>query len=376
MWCWRKKAREGCVPVLAQRAVSEDPRWGNGASRRVVRWVGEMSRAVETHPSLLPFGGDGNRMRSTPRCSLNARPQKGFIQCAHEKHASHPVQKGWANGIGIGVIRSTVGLSLAAVLLTGMGCALFRSAPEGTFKRATAEELTVLLRQREAAIHSMKGLFSAKVRGGFIPIASRVEGAVYYRRPNALRLRGFTSIGSELFEFVQADDVYKLRLPTIGRVLMGHQSEMAEMGKLARPFQLSVWAVGGVLGTGTIAKGETVKLADEGDRYRLDVYASVNGSAGQPVLARRLWFDRRTLLVVQEDRLTETGEVDATIQYEDFRPIGEPGDRPLPVKASAQLLRPFKISLEDGRGQGSVQVTFHEMLTNQAIKTEDLGQVS
>ncbi|OQW61310.1 MAG: hypothetical protein BVN28_07555, partial [Nitrospira sp. ST-bin4] len=65
-------------------------------------------------------------MRSTPRCSLNARPQKGFIQCAHEKHASHPVQKGWAKGIGIGVIRSTVGLSLAAVLLTGMGCALFR----------------------------------------------------------------------------------------------------------------------------------------------------------------------------------------------------------------------------------------------------------
>jgi hypothetical protein len=96
------------------------------------------------------------------------------------------------------------------------------------------------------------------------------------------------------------------------------------------------------------------------------------------VLARRLWFDRRTLLVVQEDRLTETGEVDATIQYEDFRPIGEPGDRSLPAKAmeSTQLFRPFKISLEDGRGQGSVQVTFHEMLTNQAIKTEDLGQVS
>lgn len=379
MLCWRKEAREGCVSVLAQRAVSEDPRWGNGASRRVVRWVGEMSRAVETHPSLLPFGGDGgdgNRVTGTPLCSLNARPQKGLIQCAQERHASHPVRNGWAKGIGIGVIRSTVGLSIAAVLLTGMGCALFRSAPEGTFKRATAEELTVLLRQREAAIHSMKGLFSAKVRGGFIPIASRVEGAVYYRRPNALRLRGFTSIGSELFEFVQVDDVYKLRLPTIGRVLMGHQAEMAEMGKLARPFQLSVWAVGGVLGTGTIAKGETVKLADEGDRYRLDVYAPVNNSAAQPVLARRLWFDRRTLLVVQEDRLTETGEVDATIQYEDFRPIGEPGDRPLPAKASAQLLRPFKISLEDGHGQGSVQVTFHEMLTNQAIKTEDLGQIS
>lgn len=265
------------------------------------------------------------------------------------------------------------------IMVSGLaGCTLFTPKEEGPFKQATAEELTALLRQREAAIHSMKGLFSARVRGGFIPIASRVEGTVYYRRPNALRLRGFTSIGGELFEFVQMDDLYKLKLPTMGRVLVGHQSEMAEMGKLARPFQLSVWAVGGVLGTGMIAKGETVKLTDEGDRYRLDVYAPAHGTAKQPVLARRLWFDRRRLLVVQEDRLTETGEVDATIQYEDFRPIEESGVRSLSTKAvaSAQLLRPFKISLEDGRGQGSVQVTFHEMLTNQAIKTEDLGQVS
>lgn len=322
--------------------------------------------------------GEGNRVTGTPLCSLNARPKKGLIQCAQERHASHPVQKEWAKGIGNSVMRSIACVSIAAVLLTGTGCALFAPKIEGTFKRATAEDLTAILREREAAIHSMKGLFSAKVRGGAIPIASRVEGTVYYRRPNALRLRGFTTIGGELFEFVQADDLYKLRLPTMGRVLMGRQSEMAEMGKLARPFQLSVWAVGGVLGTGTIAKGETVKLADEGDRYRLDVYAPVNGSAKQPVLARRLWFDRRTLLVVQEDRLAETGEVDATIQYEDFRALDEPGGRSLPAKAtsSAQLLRPFKISLEDGRGQGSVQVIFHEMLPNQVVKAEELGQVS
>src|SRR3990172_9585383 len=103
----------------------------------------------------------------------------------------------------------------------------------------------------------MKGLFSAKVRGGFIPITSPVVGAVYYRRPNALRLRGFDSIGSELFEFVQADNLYKLRLPTMGRVLTGRRSEMGEMGKLARPFQMSVWAIGGLLGTGMIEQGET-----------------------------------------------------------------------------------------------------------------------
>jgi hypothetical protein len=53
---------------------------------------------------------------------------------------------------------------------------------------------------------------------------------------------------------------------------------------------------------------------------------------------------------------------------------------PAPAEAvgdqDIQTLRPFKISLEDGRGQGTVHVIFHEMHQNQAIKAEDLGQIS
>ena len=251
------------------------------------------------------------------------------------------------------------------------GCALFAPREEVSLKQATVEELTALLSQREAAIQTMKGLFSAKVRGGIIPIASRVEGALYYRRPNAMRLRGFTAVGSELFEFVQADDQFRLRLPTMGRVLSGSPSDMSEMGKLARPFQLSVWAMGGVLGTGTIAKNETVALVEEGNRYRLEVFGpSPNGAQ---LMRRRLWFERQTLLVVREDRLTESGAVEATIQYEDFRTIGEA--EAVSSAGDGLLLRPFKILLEDGKGQGSVQVTFHEMIPNQPLKATDLGQV-
>ena len=341
MWCWHREAREGYVSVLAQRAVSEDPHWGNDASRRVEGGVGEMARAVETHPSCFPMKERGGR-------------------------------------VGRVVKRTRVSVAIVAAALIGVGCALVMPQEDPSFKQATAGELTALLRQREAAIHSMKGLFSAKVRGGMIPIASRIEGTVHYRRPNALRLRGFTSVGSELFEFVQADDLYKLKLPTMGRVLTGRQSDMADMGKLARPFQLSVWAIGGVLGTGAITHGETVKLAEEGDRYRLDVYAAADWTASDRSPVRRVWFDRRTLLVVQEDRLSLNGEVDATIQYEDFRVLDDPAGRPIPAKGARvpQLLRPFKIFLEDGHGQGSVQVIFHEMVPNQTVKAEELGQVS
>jgi hypothetical protein len=248
-------------------------------------------------------------------------------------------------------------------------CATSEPRQDVQLKDATAEELAALLRQREQAIQTMKGLFSAKVRGGIIPIATRVEGTVYYRRPNAMRLRGFTAIGSELFEFVQAENQFTLRLPTMGRVLSGDPADMSEMGKLARPFQLSVWAMRGVLGTGTIGADESARLVEDADQYRLDISGPT--TAGASTIHRRLWFDRHTLLVVKEDRLTDTGDIDATIQYEDFRPVG--GPEALPA-ADGGLVRPFKIVLEDGRGQGSVQVTFHELIPNTTLKSSELAQ--
>ncbi len=257
------------------------------------------------------------------------------------------------------------------------GCTLVVPKEGPSLKPVTAEELTTLLRQRDAAIHSLKGLFTARVRGGLLPIATRVEGTVHYRRPNALRLRGFTPFGSELFEFVQADDWYKLRLPLEGKVYAGHQSDMKELGKLARFSQLSAWAVGGVLGTRSINKDETVKVVEERDRYRLEVYTSGGGAGSSRRLIRRLWFDHR-LLVVQEDRLGANGEVEAMIQYDDFRSLDDGGIVPahMLVEVDRRMVRPFKISLEDGHGQGTVHVTFHELQHNQPIKTEDLGQAS
>jgi hypothetical protein len=278
------------------------------------------------------------------------------------------------------IVRRVLG-SFLILLLTGIvftGCSRVVPKEEPPLKRVTAEELTTLLRQRDAAIHSMKGLFTAKVRGGLMPIATRVEGTVHYRRPNALRLRGFTPFGSELFEFVQADDWYKLRLPLEGKVYTGRQSDMKELGKLARFSQLSAWAVGGVLGTSSISREETVKVVEERDRYRLEVYTSVSGGAGSSRrLIRRLWFDHR-LLVVQEDRVGSNGEVEAMIQYDDFRSLDNGGIVPAQtiVDQDRRMLRPFKISLEDGRGQGSIHVTFHELQHNQTIKSEDLGQDS
>lgn len=332
MWCWRRnrEASGGQGSVLAQRA--------HKMNRMLIAMGGaRCMRAGDPYPPLLPWKGESSGKTGLPH----------FL-----------------------------GLCVAISMLAG--CAFFSPTHEQPLKRVTAEELTELLRHREAAIQSMKGLFSAKVRGGLIPIASRIEGTVYYRRPNALRLRGFTSLGNELFDFIQADDQYKLRLPFEGKIYSGYQSDMKEAGKLARFSQLSVWAVGGVLGTNSVAGDEAATVVEERNRYRLDVYAPATGGTGpsrSPI--RRLWFDHR-LFVVQEEWLGSSGEVEATIQYDDFRPLEEAGSIPTQavVDPDVRLFRPFKISLEDGRGQGTVHIIFHEMHHNQTIRVEDMGQIS
>ncbi len=269
-------------------------------------------------------------------------------------------------------------LLLGALTVVG-GCALLPSRPEVPLKQATAAELTALLREREAAIQTMKGLFRVSIKGEGIPIAPRMEGAMYYRRPDAMRLQGFTALGGELFEFVLSDDLYKLRLPTMSRVLTGRSSEIGKMGKLARPFQLSVWAMSGAVGIASVARGERVALAEDGDRYRLDVFAPGEGDSGSGTVVRRLWFERRSLQVVQEERLSPTGEREAVMYFDDFRPVGESEAGVQTQDAASgfrtRLMRPFKITMEDGHGQGSLQVTFHEIVPNVPLRPADLGTV-
>ncbi|MGQ0812429.1 MAG: hypothetical protein ACT4OO_14560 [Nitrospiraceae bacterium] len=262
--------------------------------------------------------------------------------------------------------------------MSAAGCALFTSHEEGQLQQATVGELTALLKEREAAVQTMKGLFTAKIKGGMLPIAQRVEGAMYYRRPDAMRLQGFTALGGELFEFVVAEQGYRLRLPTMGRELAGRPDEMDKMGKIARPFQLSMWAMNGVVGTTAIAQHERAVLAEDGDRYRLDVFTRADSGGAETNPTRRIWFDRRMLLVVQEDRLSAKGEVEAVMYFDDCRPRGEPVGRLLSngePSVDSRLLRPFKIRMEDGQGQGSLQLTFHEIVPNAQLKAADLGSV-
>jgi len=260
---------------------------------------------------------------------------------------------------------------MSCALLFLSGCAGLSRQEEFPLQEVTAEQLVQLLREREEAIQTMKGLFRAQVKGPGIFFAQRVEGAMFYRRAGGLRLKGFNQVGGQLFDFALADDLYRLRLP--GQpVVTGRVGDLERMERVGRPLQLSLLAMGGAVGIASVAEGEEVLLTEEGDRYRLYVFSSAaRDLSGTSRPTRRLWFDRRSLEVVQEDRLTETGAVETTITLEDFRPVS------LPVKAGGAdtILKPFKIISQDGQGEGTLQVTFHEIIPNQELKPEELGVV-
>ncbi|MEW6544433.1 MAG: hypothetical protein AB1411_12600 [Nitrospirota bacterium] len=252
------------------------------------------------------------------------------------------------------------------------GCAGWPWLGERELREATAGQLTQLLKERETAVQTMKGLFRAQIKGPGIPFSQRVEGAMFYRRPDLLRLQGFNQVGGALFDFVLTEDRYLLKVPALGQVLSGRRNDLGRLGKLGQPFRLTLLAVSGVVGTASVEEGQTVSLAEDEDRYRLDVL-----SAGSGTPFRRLWFDRRTLQVVQEDWLKSDGTVKATVRFEDFRQIEGPAkavSASEPATAAVgPLLKPFKVVTEDGQSGGSLKLTFHEIVPNPDLTPEELG---
>src|SRR2546425_10068581 len=79
-----------------------------------------------------------------------------------------------------------------ALAMAIAGCATWGAQPP--LRAATAEQLIELLRAREAAIHTLKGLFRAQIKAPGVPIAPLVEGAAFSSRPGALRVSGVTRL--------------------------------------------------------------------------------------------------------------------------------------------------------------------------------------
>ncbi len=249
-----------------------------------------------------------------------------------------------------------VGLALLA------GCAKTPVAPPVPMAPSpvTAEELVAKLQEREAAVRTLKALFTVEASGSKLKSPQRMEAALVYQRPGTIRLQAFARLGFPLFDLMLADGQYHLLFPLQGKTHKGPVSELDRKSGVGAPVALGLQATMGSLG-GVILPTDHVSLRDENNQYVLDVMAET----GLNRVARRLWFAQKTLDIVRQDLFDASGNVAATMAYQHHHVVGSTSAGP--------LTWPSRVLAEDGRGQATLVLTFHEIIPNPELTSQDWG---
>jgi len=256
---------------------------------------------------------------------------------------------------------STVGCLVAALALLA-GCARAPVAPSVPPARpaVTAEELVAKLREREAAVQTLKALFAVEASGGSLKATQRMEAALVYQRPGTIRLQTFARLGFPLFDLVLADGQYQILFPMQGKTQKGLVSELDRKGGVGAPVTLGLQATLGSLG-GAILPTDRVLLHEENGQYVLEIVSQAN----RDVVARRLWFERTILEIVRQELFDVSGGLQATMVYESYHAIG--------ATTAGPLLWPSRVQAEDGLGQAKLVLTFHEIIPNPELTPQDWG---
>ena len=243
----------------------------------------------------------------------------------------------------------------------------------GPMLTATSDELLDVLQNRRAALHTLKGLFSAQIQGPGIPITQTIHGTMLFQDPHRLRVKGFTRFGGALFDFSLGQNRYVLSLPRDGKVLYGSMDELRDDPEIQRPIMLTVLAMSGVVGIETKATSEHAILLEIQDQYLLEINElGQDGSSGM-IPNRRLWFDRENLYVVKEERIGPRGALEALLQLDDFRLSVPPVFVAQSDTGKGKLMMPFHVKAEDGQGDGKISVKFSELQPNVAVTGEDFS---
>ena len=252
------------------------------------------------------------------------------------------------------------GLLAGLVLLAG--CARAPVAPPAPIapSAVTAEELVAKLQEREAAVRTLKALFTVEASGSALKSPQWMEAALVYQRPGTIRLQTFARMGFPLFDLMLADSQYHLLFPLQAKTQRGLVSELDRKGGAGAPITLGLQAMLGSLG-GAILSTDHVYLRNENSHYVLDVMAE----PGRNNVVRRLWFERKTMEIVRQDLFDASGNLTATMAYQNYRAVG--------ATSAGPLAWPSRVLAEDGLGQARLVLTFHEIIPNPELTPQDWG---
>ena len=244
-----------------------------------------------------------------------------------------------------------------------VGCAGMFQVPVSPVTESQSQQVLESLRQKEAGIRTLRGLFEASVSGSGIPLSQRFNGVVSYVRPDRVHLRGFLRVGAPVMDFHREGNAYELFFPAENKLVTGRVDRVEDDATWDQTVQLSIRALDAVLGKIAGLSSSDVHVLKNDTHYRIDmVLASTDGQRTSEDFTVHTWVNAQTLELTSIEYRRSFDGVVVSVECEDYRGVR--------IKSSPDgpLVRmPFLVRATDHRPTGgSITLKFQEFIVNAA----------
>lgn len=249
---------------------------------------------------------------------------------------------------------------LALWLLLG-GCAGMFQGSFTAIPADQSQQVLEALRQKEATIRTLRGLFQASVSGSGIPFSQGFNGVMSYASPATIHLRGFLKFGVPMMDFHREGNAYKLYFPAENEVITGQVEGGSVSTQWDQTVQLSIRALDAVLGKiAGLAKGDIHVFQGE-TQFRLDMAeVRIDENATREDFLVRAWVDAQTLELTSIEYRRAFDEVVVSVECEDYREVKAPA-----LSKQGPIRLPFVVKATDHRSSGgSITLNFQEFVLN------------
>lgn len=251
------------------------------------------------------------------------------------------------------------GMLVLVMLL--MGCAGFFPGPLRPVEEERGRQILQALRQKEAAITTLRGLFQASISGTGMPFSQNFQGMFSYVEPDVLHLKGFIRLGVPVMDFHREGNQYELYFPAEGKVVTGLVNDTTARTQWDQIVLLSIRALDAVLGKISGGAQGDIRVWKTEDRYRIDFIPQQRVSAStQEEFTVRTWINVLTLEVMSIEYRRSFDEIVLLVECEDFREVKANSS------GSLSFVRlPFLVRATDYRsGGGSISLNVQEYVVN------------
>jgi len=248
-------------------------------------------------------------------------------------------------------------------LLSFAGCAGLFQEPFSAVPEDQGQSVLESLRQKEATIRTLRGLFQASVSGSGIPFSKKFNGMMSYVSPDRVHLRGFLRFGVPMMDFHREGNHYQLYFPAENQIITGQVNGGDARTEWDQTVQLSIRALDAVLGKIAGLAGADIRVLKSTTHYRLDWVAVPHaGDTPQEDFLVRTWVDAQTLELTSIEYRRPYDEVVVSVECEDYRDVNAPT-----TSGQRRVRLPFVVIATDHRPSGgSITLNFQEFVLNTA----------